>query len=201
MTRNLCFALARKISFFYLTLCWLEWCPWYVDSSSDGDPTWLRWGNNKQEELVVNQETGESMMRIQLLEQGTPYHLILNKYWTLQNLTLLSFKLEQFRDHFYTRDPPGRLGNGLGFALNQSIAEQGASTSFMLQVRAIPRPLLLFGPPHGGWQKWSRICCILKHKKVRAMAGNSNLVGGWHWEFPLQYWDIHKSYFSPTYDA
>ena len=36
--------------------------------------------DNKQEKLVVNQETGESMMRIQLLEQGTPFHLILNKY-------------------------------------------------------------------------------------------------------------------------
>ena len=71
----------------------------------------------------------------------------------------------------------------------------------MLWLRANPRPFLLLGPPHGGWQKWSRICCILKHKKVRAMAGNSNLVGGWHWEFPLQYWDIHKSYFSPTNDT
>ena len=48
-------------SFFYLTLCWAEWSPWYVDTSSDDDPTWLRWGNSKQEELVVNQETGVSM--------------------------------------------------------------------------------------------------------------------------------------------
>ena len=142
--------------FFYPTWCWLEWSPWYVDSSSDGDPTWLRWGNSKQEELVVNQETGESMIRIQLLEQGTPYHLILNKYWTLQNLTLLCFMLEQIWDHFTTWDPPGQLGGGLGFAPSWSIAEQGAPSHQTLQVRAILRPLLLLGPPHGGWQKWSR---------------------------------------------
>ena len=145
LLHNLRLALTQKIAFLSYLICWFL-VRWRLHL----------WGNNKQEELVVTQETGESMMRIQLLEQGTPYHLILNKYWTLQNLTLLCFDLEQIRDRFYTRDPPGRLGRGLGFAPSWSIAEQGASTSFMLQVRAIPRPLLLFGPPHGGWQKWSR---------------------------------------------
>ena len=35
--------------------------------------------------------------------------------------------------------------------------------SFMLHVRAILRPLFPFRPPHGGWQKWSRICSSSKH--------------------------------------
>ena len=64
----------------------------------------------------------------------------------------------------------------------------------MLWLRTNPRPFLLLGPPHGGWQKWSRICCILKHKKVRAMAGNSNLVGEGPVRFSPLYWDIHKSF-------
>ena len=35
--------------------------------------------------------------------------------------------------------------------------------SVIVDVRAIPRPLFAFGPPHGGWQKWSRILDLSKH--------------------------------------
>ena len=38
-----------------------------------------------------------------------------------------------------------------------------ANISAMLWVRANPRPLLLWGPPYVGWEKWSRICSNLKH--------------------------------------
>ena len=34
-----------------------------------------------------------------------------------------------------------------------------------LQVRANPRPLLLVNYPHGGWEKWSRICSNSKHSR------------------------------------
>ena len=37
------------------------------------------------------------------------------------------------------------------------------ANSFIVDVRAIPRPLFAFGPPHGGWQKWSRILDLSKH--------------------------------------
>ena len=35
--------------------------------------------------------------------------------------------------------------------------------NFMLWVRANPRPLLLFWPPHVGMEKWSWICSSSKH--------------------------------------
>ena len=37
----------------------------------------------------------------------------------------------------------------------------------MLWVRANLRPLFTIKYPHVGWEKWSQMCCILKHKKVR----------------------------------
>ena len=100
----------------------------------------------------------------------------------------LCFDLERIRDHFYSRDPPMAVGkSGLGFALSQSKAEQMACSHqtggftvrrfLCFELERFQDHFYSLDPPHGGWQKWSRICCILKHKKVRAMVGNSNLVG------------------------
>ena len=65
--------------------------------------------------------------------------------------------------------------SGLGFWIGQSIAEiyqqrlalrsTCDAKFFMLYVRAIPRPLLPFGPPHGGMQKWSLILDWSKHSR------------------------------------
>ena len=74
------------------------------------------------------------------------------------------------RPLYYTKCPPNRIEkwsqicciskhNKVGFALLST----REANFFMLHVRAILRPLLLFGPPHGGMQKWSRNRSKWKH--------------------------------------
>ena len=59
-------------------------------------------------------------------------------------------------------------------------------TYVMLQFRAILRPLLLLGPPHGGWQKWSRIWDYSKHSgDIAVMSFLASLA-------PVA-WKLHKS--------
>ena len=57
-------------------------------------------------------------------------------------------------------DPPGTLGPG-----RREIQTCHNENFFLLQVRANLRPLLLFGPPYGGVEKWSRICSNSKHSR------------------------------------
>ena len=73
-----------------------------------------------------------------------------SRYWAHAKPIFFCFKLERFRDHFYSRDPPMAVGkSGLGFALAQSIGEIWHSWVLKLW-----RPITILYDLADGWKKF-----------------------------------------------